>query len=51
MGSVHLKNIVTRLQDKVQITALCDIEPERMLRHKQYFKENEVSFFEKAVTS
>ena len=48
MGSVHLKNIVTRLQDKVQITALCDIEPERMLRHKQYFKENEVSFFEKS---
>ena len=46
MGSCHLRNIMTRLTDDIQITALCDIEPEHMLRHKHYFEENEVQFFE-----
>ena len=46
MGSTHLKNIINELGDIVQITALCDIDPDHMLSHKHLFKEGEVAFFE-----
>ncbi len=46
MGSVHIKNITSRLSDLIEITALCDIDPDHMLANKHLFKEGEVAFFE-----
>ena len=46
MGSGHLNNILKHLNDEIKITALCDIVPEQMLRHKELFKDDDVAFFE-----
>ncbi|MBE5816634.1 MAG: Gfo/Idh/MocA family oxidoreductase [Clostridiales bacterium] len=46
MGSGHLKNILKHLSNDIQITALCDIVPEQMYRHKELFNDNDVAFFQ-----
>ena len=49
MGSGHLNNILKHLKEEIKITALCDIVPQQMLRHKDLFKEDDVAFLKTAV--